>query len=108
MNQTQSEQETELLNAREFLHSFNGLSVDRCRHESVEFTTLWIFGEKEKITGKTPQIGCVKRLEGGLNWRKNCAHEWETTRMLQGQPSARRNEKTMEEALRWIALYDKR
>ena len=99
-------QESELIEARFLVLGFNGVRLDRCRHESVDATTLWLFDDSARGNGS--QIGCVKRLDGGQEYRATCEHEWEATRMLLGQPVARRCEKTLQAALRWVATYERR
>jgi len=98
----QNDQEAELELARCFFSPNDGIRVDRCRHESVTETVLWIFSKNIRM----PQIGTVKRLDGGAEYRAKCQHEWEATRMKNGEPVARRCEKTLESALRWVASYD--
>lgn len=102
----QDAQENELIEARTLLQGFDGIRLDRCRHDSIDATTLWLFDDGTRSKGS--QIGCVKRLDGSPEYRAKCEHEWEATRMFAGQPVARRCEKTMEASLRWVATYEKR
>ena len=56
-----------------------GLTIDRCRHESVTETALWIFGPEGK------QIGSVSFHREG----------WKANRMANGMPTSQRFEQTL-------------
>ena len=86
--QTQEEQERDLQDAQTYL-SVTTLRADRCRHESVTETSIWVFGGVKDRRGnpiRDQQIGCIKRLPGQPQGK----YGWEVTRMLNGQPVARK------------------
>lgn len=75
---TQDEMDSDLVMAQSYL-SCTRLTVDRCRHESVTETSLWIFDGSDKYGRR--QIGSVTRLDalftrGGetLKWSSATLH----------------------------------
>ena len=81
--------------------SVTKLTADRCRHETVTETSLWIFLGLNKY-GQRRQIACIKRLPRG------CVgdYRWEVTRMLHGQPVARRCERTLLDCIGNVMRYE--
>ena len=63
-----------------------GLTIERCRHESVTETALWIFGPEGK------QIGSVSFHREG----------WKANRMMNGVPTSQRFEKTLPLAVTFV------
>lgn len=64
-----------------------GLRVDRCRHESVEATALWVFDGVK-------QIGSVSRVCPDWYWKAN--------RMHRGMPTSQRYFPYLHEAIAHI------
>ena len=88
--QTPAEQDADLEDARALL-SCTALTADRCRHESVTATVLWVFDEGR-------QVACVKRDIDGR-------YPWHATRMARGEPVAIRPEDSLLKALAWVVKY---
>lgn len=65
---TQAEQDAHLAQAR--LLTPQNITLDRCRHETVDLTTLWVFREGR-------QVGVVAHRPDGA---------WRGQRMYQGMP----------------------
>ncbi len=61
-----------------------GLRVDRCRHEAVDKTALWIFDGKE-------HVGSVARVARDWYWKAN--------RMHRGMPTSERFFPNLAEAI---------
>lgn len=96
---TQEEQDRDLADAQAYL-GCTSLTVDRCRHESVTLTALWVFSGTDR-RGKPRQIGSVTRMEGDpLEYR------WECTRMAHRIPVARRTFKTLLECMGDMMRYE--
>jgi hypothetical protein len=91
---TQEEQERDLEDAQTYL-SVTTLTIDRCRHESVAETSLWVFDRE--------QIASIKRLP------RDCvgSFRWEVTRMAHGQPVARRCERTLLDCIGDVMRYER-
>ena len=66
---TQDQQDADLSSARALLPP--GLTADRCRHESITETALWVFDGAQQVASIT---------RDGAAWR--------ATRMLRGMPTA--------------------
>ena len=81
MDMTQDQQEADLDEARRLLHPTQ-YSADRCRHESITATSLWIFNGRR-------QIGSITREPGG----------WRASRMAGGSPSSLRQFQSLERAI---------
>ena len=104
---TQDQQEAYMKDAAFILGTTGStLTVDRCRHETVTETALWIFETVRDNPGRTPakfrrsQVGTVAHLDTTSDLK------WEATRMMGGSPTARRNFPTMRGALDWIETYE--
>jgi hypothetical protein len=82
---TQDEMDCELADAQAYLPH---LRLDRCRHESVTMTSLWLFDAEGK------QIGSCSRTDNG---------GWRATHMHQGLPTAQRHIFLMLDALDYVA-----
>ena len=81
---TQAEQDADLEEARKRLYPTR-FTADRCRHDSVTETTLWIFDGRQ-------QIGSASRNSDG----------WTAHRITKGITAGQRREPTMEAALSYI------
>jgi len=81
---TQIEMDHDVEDAATYL-SCTTLTVDRCRHESIDETTLWFFDADKR------QIGCASRIPGNPVGD----YRWTVTRMLRGEPVARRSVATL-------------
>lgn len=81
---TQAEQDADLEEARKRLYPTR-FTADRCRHDSVTETTLWIFDGRQ-------QIGSASRNSDG----------WTANRITKGITAGQRREPTMEAALSYI------
>ena len=98
---TQAEQERDLDEARIYLGCTN-LTSDRCRHESVTETSIWVFAQDLGFKpARHVQIASVHR-----DCETTSDYVWEVTRMAYGQPVARRREKTLLAAISWVVQYD--
>ena len=97
---TQDEQERDLQDAQTYL-SITRLTADRCRHESVTETSLWIFDGKTR-RGLPRQVASITRISGNPVGD----YRWEVTRMAYGQPVARRCERTLLECIGDVMRYD--
>lgn len=73
MRQTQAEQDADLWAARAILNDKPELRIDRCRHDSVTATSLWIF--KGDV-----QIGSITRTA------PSGERKWNVKQMLRGMP----------------------
>lgn len=82
---TQDEMERDLVDAQTYL-SVTTLTVDRCRHESADETSLWVFDN-----GGKRQIAAITRMPGNPVGK----YRWEVTLMNRGMPCARRCEETL-------------
>ena len=106
---TQDEQEVDYRAGRAWLdRTSSTLELDRCRHESVDVTTLWLFEHvpaRKRGGGGNVQVGCVKRVFEPTG-APGVSNPWESTRMERGQPNARRAFATLDEALDWIEAYE--
>jgi hypothetical protein len=81
---TPKEMDQDVEEAQTYL-SVTTLRADRCRHESITETTLWFYD----ATGN--QIGAASRLPSSdSEWARQRNLKWEVTRMLNGQPVARK------------------
>jgi hypothetical protein len=93
MNRTQAcaerRMERDLEDARSYL-GCTRLTADRCRHETVTQTTLWVFDGKR-------QIGVAAREDG----------RWRASHMLRGMPTTERRFATLLEALGHVMAQDK-
>lgn len=78
---TQAEQDRDLADAQAYL-SATTLTVDRCRHESVDATSLWFFHD-----GK--QVGAASRTATG----------WQVSGMAGGMPTSQHSERTLLDAI---------
>jgi hypothetical protein len=81
---TQDQQEQDLAEARKRLHP-TPFTADRCRHESVEETTLWIYDGRRQI--------------GSLTRDKD---RWRATRMHNGQPTRQRTDVSLADAITYV------
>lgn len=79
---TPTEQDAHLTQAQAMLPP--GMTADRCRHESITETSLWIFGKDKK------QCGSVTHTTNGL---------WRASRILRGMPTSERHFETMAQAM---------
>lgn len=89
---TQAQQEADLQIARgilECLPSGSAYNIDRCRHNIVTETALWIFNSQGV------QIGSISSL--GRSPRR-----WKTNRIHRGLPISEKNFAILEEALEHI------
>jgi hypothetical protein len=82
---TQDEMNIELADAQAYL---SHLRLDRCRHESVTMTSLWLFDADGKQIGS-----CSRTTTGG----------WRASHMHKGMPIAQREHFLMLDALDYIA-----
>ena len=105
---SQDEQECDLEEVQTYL-SVTRLTADRCRHESVTETSIvrsivrsiWIFDGFTR-RGERRQIGSIVRLLRA----STSDYRWEVTRMLHGQPVARRCYRTLLECIGNIMAYE--
>ena len=81
---TPAEQDADLEEARKRLYPTR-FTAERCRHETVTETALWIFDGRQ-------QIGSASRNRDG----------WTANRITRGMPVGQRREPTMEAALSYI------
>jgi hypothetical protein len=81
---TPAEQDADLEEARKRLYPTR-FTADRCRHDSVTDTALWIFDGRQ-------QIGSASRNPTG----------WTANRISRGITAGQRREPTMEAALSYI------
>lgn len=70
---TQDQQDADLAAAAQLLHPTK-YTADRCRHESVTETTIWVFDERK-------QIGSITHARPDA---------WRASRMAQGMPTSAR------------------
>jgi hypothetical protein len=85
MKMTEQEMDCEVADAQAYLPHF---TLDRCRHESITTTSLWLFDAEGK------QIGaCSRQYNGG----------WLASHMDKGMPIAQRGFFVMLDALDYIA-----
>lgn len=77
---TQDEQDAVLLEAQTLAPP--GFTIDRCRHESITETTLWVFHKGE-------QVGSANQTAKG----------WTISRIYKGSPFTRRTEESLPLAL---------
>jgi hypothetical protein len=82
---TEQEMDCEVADAQAYLPH---LRLDRCRHESVAMTALWLFDAEGK------QIGACSRTDNG---------GWRASHMHQGMPTSQREHFLMLDALDYIA-----
>jgi hypothetical protein len=85
MKMTHEEMDLEVADAQHYLPHFK---LDRCRHESVSMTSLWLFDAEGK------QIGSCSRTDNG---------GWRASHMHKGQLVAQRHIFLMLDALDYIA-----
>lgn len=78
---TQDEQEADLFSAR-VMTGQDGITLDRCRHDSVMETSIWVYRD-----GK--QVGSVTRA----------GDAWTATRLLRGMPTGQRSMPTLRDAM---------
>ena len=101
---SQDEQECDLEEVQTYL-SVTRLTADRCRHESVTETSIvrsiWIFDGFTR-RGERRQIGSIVRLPRA----STSDYRWGVTRMLHGQPVARRCYRTLLECIGNIMAYE--
>ena len=96
MTQTQADQDRDLEDAQTYL-SVTTLTVDRCRHDSVTETSLWVFDQDKR------QIGAIVRLPDNRS-----DYRWEVSRILKGQPVSRRCERTLLDCIGDLMRYEPR
>ena len=88
---TQDEMDADLAVAR-FACERLGLSVDRCRHETVTQTSIWVFSDADK----TLQVGAIRRIE-------EPGFRWHASRMPRGTPTSAARYATQLEAIQHVA-----
>jgi hypothetical protein len=86
---TQDQQDADLSDARALAP--HGVTVDRCRHESIEETALWLFTDGAQIASIT---------RDGAAWR--------ATRMLRGMPTAQTMADTLPAAMAYATTQTAR
>jgi hypothetical protein len=79
---TQEQQDADLAAAVRFLHP-TPYSADRCRHESVTETSVWVFDGRR-------QIGSVTHTQSDT---------WRASRMDRGMPTTSREFPTLADAM---------
>lgn len=82
---TPAEQDAHLAQAQAMLPP--GMTADRCRHESITDTSLWIFGTDAK------QIGSITHT--GSGW-------WRASQMHRGMPTTCLSYPSLREAMQHI------
>lgn len=82
---TQDEQEADLFSAR-VMTGQNGVTLDRCRHDSVMETSIWAYRDGV-------QVGSVTRT----------GDAWTATRLLRGMPTGQRKEPTLSAAMAYVS-----
>jgi hypothetical protein len=93
---TDTEQDRDLDDARSYL-SVTTVTVDRCRHETVDRTSLWFFIDGE-------QIASASRMPA----ESRSDYRWEVSRMAQGLPVSRRAYATLLEVVGDVMRYEPR
>lgn len=93
---TPAEQDRDLADAQSYL-SATTVSVDRCRHETVDRSSLWFF-----VDGK--QIACASRLPA----ESRSDYRWEVSRMANGMPVSRRAYATLLDVVGDVMRYEPR
>lgn len=83
MDMTQAEQEMDLNHARAM--AIGDVALDRCRHESVGQTSIW-------VSRGGSQIGSVTREGEG----------WRATRMYRGMPAGQRITPNLGDAMAYV------
>jgi hypothetical protein len=91
---TQDEQSSDLALARNYLVGTD-LTAERCTHETVTETALWIY-DRDKH-----QIGSITRLSP----ESTSKYKWEVTRMWRGMPTARWAEVTLHDCIENLKRY---
>jgi len=91
---TQDEQNADLAQAQTYLIGTD-LTVDRCKHETVTETALWVY-DRDKH-----QIGAITRLSP----ESTSKYRWECTRMWRGMPTARWAEVTLLDCIENLKRY---
>jgi hypothetical protein len=95
---TQDEQEFDLTEAQTYL-SVTTLTVNRCKHESVDQTSLWFFSG---TSGN--QIASATRLPV----ESATGDRWTVSYLQHGQPVTRRALRTLLDVVGYVMQYDKR
>ena len=87
MNMNQHDQELDLIAAQACI-SAPIVRVDRCRHESIDYTCLLLFNAKGQ------QIGSVQHMSTSPGF-----HNWQVSHMSNGLPTTQRNFVTLKECV---------
>jgi hypothetical protein len=82
---TQDQQEADLAAAARLLHPTK-YTADRCRHESVTETSLWVFDGRR-------QVGSITHAQPDA---------WQASRVVQGMPTSARKFSTLADAVSHI------
>ena len=90
---TNEQMDQDVADAANYLSCCPSIRVDRCRHPSVDETALWFFDNDHHIMS-------AHRLTSTTS-----DYRWECSRMLQGQPVARKCTKTILETAAWALEY---
>jgi hypothetical protein len=82
---TPTEQDADLAQAQAMLPP--AMAADRCRHESISHTSLWIYGKDKK------QCGSITRTADG---------QWRASRIYRGMPTSERHFDTLAQAMEHV------
>jgi hypothetical protein len=85
---TQDEQEQDLELARSYFNATKW-TVDRCRHETVDHTSLWIFDGKKQIAS--------------MIWQRG---EWKVNRLRDGMCLSERFFASIRDCIRYLYSYE--
>lgn len=91
---TQEQQERHLEEVRTYL-SCTSLRVDRCRHDSVTETSIWVFDQCGR-NGSERQIAVIAQHAPTA---ADPHYPWRVSAMLNGSPVSQRNCQTMLDAV---------